>query len=139
MYDMYKDNNCGFSSRPDFDDRKDQVCDIESVCCDGFVKEEFTIRSTATATPVVVYESSNPAITRATIKAKNLSQNTSVNVTAHNGAGVSFNLNIAPNQEAAFTIDQLRDVTITTASGGPAATARVLLCFDLQVASISGD
>lgn len=128
---MYEGSNCGCSPKPDYDDKREKVCDIESECCTGFIKEQFTIRSTATSTPLVVYDSSNPNITRATIKVRNLSSNVSIRVQAS-----PIDIIIAPNQEAAFTVEQLNAVVITTVSGGPGATARVLLCFDLQVDSL---
>ncbi|WP_187116921.1 S-Ena type endospore appendage [[Clostridium] dakarense] len=133
---MYKSSNCGCSQRPEHDhkhdDKKEDICDIESKCCNGFVKEQFTIRSTATSTPLVVYDSTVPTATRATVKIRNLSSMVSIRVQSN-----GIDLIVAPNQEAAFTAAQLDTVVITTAPGSPlAATARVLLCFDLQVASL---
>lgn len=128
MCDMCRNNNCRCSERPDTDDIKDMVCDIESKCCEGFVKEQFTISSTATPAGVVVYDSSNPNTTRATIKVRNLSRTVSIRVQAS-----PIDIVIAPNQEAAFSVEQLNAVVITSLTAN--MTARVLLCFDLQFKS----
>lgn len=125
---MCRNNNCECFQREDFEDIRDEVCDIESRCCDGFVKEQFTIRSTATPAGVVVYDSSNPNTTRATIKIRNLSRTVSIRVQAS-----PIDIVIAPNQEAAFSVEQLNAVVITSLT--PNMTARALLCFDLQLAS----
>lgn len=129
MYDMYRNNDCRCSERPDSDDRENEVCNIESRCCEGFVKEQFSISSTATPAGVVVYDSSNPNTTRATIKVRNLSRTVSIRVQAS-----PIDIVIAPNQEAAFSVEQLNAVVITSLT--PNMTARVLLCFDLQLASL---
>ncbi|MBO3444478.1 S-Ena type endospore appendage [Clostridium sp. CCUG 7971] len=127
MYDMYEGSNCGCSPRPDHDDKRERACDIESECCDTFVKEQFTIRATASSNEITVYKANTNTITRATIKIINLSPNVSVTV-GTNGLGTV----VGPNQEAAITVNGIDHLTLQTGGG----TARVLLCFDLQVADL---
>lgn len=126
---MCRNNNCECFQREDFEDIRDEVCDIESRCCEGFVKEQFNIRSTATPAGVVVYDSSDPATARATIKIRNLSRTVSIRVQAS-----PIDIVIAPNQEAVISVAQLNAVVITALS--TTMTARALLCFDLQFDSL---
>lgn len=138
---MYETNNkyrCGWNPEPDRDDKEDKICDIDSKCCNGFVKEQFTIRATATPVPVNVYESSNDVFTRATVKVKNLSQTVAIRVRAQN-----LDRTIDPNQEYVFSANQLNVVEVSTVPPVtstiiPSNRARVLFCFDLQFSSPEG-
>ena len=108
---------------------KDNECDIESICCEGFVKEQFSLKTVATIDPVIVYKSIGGNVTRGTVKVINLSSNTAINFTV-NGE----NIVVAPNQEAAITANAL--TTVTVAVNGPGRFAPVKLCFDIQVAAL---
>lgn len=130
MYDMSSKYGCGWDPEPYCDDKKREECDIKSECCNGFVKEQFTLNATATQAPVVVYESSNEVFTRATIKVKNLSPTLTINVQSQN-----INRDIGPNQEFVFSANLLNVVQIKTTTPG---RARVILCFDLQFSSPEG-
>lgn len=109
-------------------DNKDKVCDIKSVCCDDFVKEQFSLQTIARNNVVIVYQSIDNNIARGTVKVKNLSSVNSINFTVN-----STNIVVGPNQEAAITAANLLSVRVQTIRQG--AEARVKLCFDIQVRS----
>ncbi|MEG1003921.1 MAG: DUF3992 domain-containing protein [Clostridium sp.] len=109
---------------------KENVCDIESVCCTDFVKEQFSLKTIARNTVVIVYQSTVSNDTRGTIKIKNLSSNTAINFTVN-----STNIVVQPNQEAAITASNL--TTVTVQSIGVGSLALVKLCFDLQVRALA--
>ena len=79
-------------------DSKGKECDIESVCCNNFVKEQFSLKTIATNSGVTVYQSTLANITRATIKVQNLSSNTSIRVIVNSGVN-SRNIVVGPNQK----------------------------------------
>ena len=141
MEERMKRNGYGYCQAPNPCDRKDKEwdnkgkeCDIESVCCDDFVKEQFSLRTIATNNVLIVYQSTGGSIARGTIKVQNLSSNTSIIVVVNSGAN-SRNVVVGPNQEGALTSNDLTVVTVQ-ALGGPNSSARVQLCFDLQVAAL---
>lgn len=128
MYDMYKSSNCGCSSRPDHGDKKDKVCDIKSECCDGLVKEQFSIEATATDNKVTVYENLKVVNVRATVKVINLSAHVDIKIFVDDNKIAT----VEPNDEFVFTANILSTVKIKTQEG----KARALLCFDLQVCNV---
>ncbi|MBB6716676.1 hypothetical protein [Clostridium gasigenes] len=125
-------NGYGLCQNSDHWNSKDKACDIESVCCSNFVKEQFSLKAIATDSGVTVYQSTLANITRATIKIQNLSLNNSIRVIVNSGAS-SRNIVVGPNQEGAITIANLELVRIETIL--PGRLAGVKLCFDLQVVS----
>ncbi|MBU3131298.1 hypothetical protein J1C67_13440 [Clostridium gasigenes] len=132
MEENMKRNGCRDHQGPNLCDRKVKECDIESICCDDFVKEQFSLRTIATNTVVIAYQSTGGNIARGTVKVQNLSSNTSINFTV---AGPStINIVVAPNQEAAITAADLTSVRVQSIV--PGSLAGVKLCFDLQVASL---
>ena len=125
MYDM---NNkcCGeWDREPDWNDKKEK-CDIESKCCQGFVKEQFSIRATATSgNGTEVYSTSNNLDVTGTVILTNLGQR-----------DITFIVNgeqkiVPQGGMAAITAADIEQVIIRTQNG----TARALLCFDIQVPS----
>lgn len=109
-------------------DNRDKICDIKSVCCDDFIKEQFSLQTIARNNVVIVYQSTDATFTRGTVKVRNLSSNTSINFTVN-----STNIVVGPNQEAAITAANLASLRVQ--SIGQGAIARVKLCFDIQVRS----
>ncbi|MDU4859801.1 MAG: DUF3992 domain-containing protein [Terrisporobacter othiniensis] len=122
----------GWNPEPDCDhkkrdcDDKKKECDIKSECCQGFVKEQFSIRSTATSgTGTEVYRNSANLVVTGTVILTNLGQR-----------DITFVVDglqkiVEPNEMAALTATNIDHVTISTQNG----TARALLCFDIQVTS----
>ena len=109
----------------DWDDRKEQ-CNIESKCCQGFVKEQFSIRATATSgNGTEVYRNSPNLTVTGTVILTNLGQR-DITFVVDNLQEI-----VPPNGTAALTANNIDHVTISTANG----TARALLCFDIQVPS----
>lgn len=106
------------------DDNRDNICDIKSVCCNDFVKEQFSLQTIARNNVVIVYQSTDANFTRGTVKVRNLSSNTSINFTVN-----STNIVVGPNQEAAITAANLASVRLQ--SIGQGTMARVKLCFDI--------
>lgn len=132
MEEKMKRNCCGNYPGSDSGDSKAKECDIESVCCNNFVKEQFSLKTIATDSGVTVYQSTLANITRATIKVQNLSSNTSIRVIVNSGVN-SRNIVVGPNQEGAITVANLELVRIEAIGQG--RSAAVKLCFDLQVVS----
>ncbi|MDU2672354.1 MAG: DUF3992 domain-containing protein [Clostridium sp.] len=128
-YGYYQDSD--YCNNEDDHDNRDKICDIKSICCDDFVKEQFSLQTIARNNIVIVYQSIDSNITRGTVKVKNLSSNTSINFTVN-----STNIVVGTNQEAAITAANLASVRVQ--SIGQGALARVKLCFDLQVRSFEG-
>ena len=108
----------------DWDDRREE-CNIKSECCQGFVKEQFSLRATATSSGTEVYRNSSDLTVTGTVILTNLGQR---NITF-----VVDNLQkiVPPNGMAALTATNIDHVTISTSQG----TSRALLCFDIQVPS----
>lgn len=128
MAEKMRRSGCGSYPDPDDKDKKDKACDIESICCENFVKEQFSLQAIATNAVLKVYEATpNANITRGTVKIINLS-NHFINFTVN-----STNLVVGPNQEAAITAANLLEVKVQI--NGQGMTAKVKLCFDLQVVS----
>ena len=125
MYDMdYRDCD-GWDSDPDWNDRREE-CNIESKCCQGFVKEQFSLRATAiSGNGREVYRNSQNLTVTGTVILTNLGQ--------RNIIFVVDNLEkiVPPNGMAALTATNRDHVTISTENG----TSRALLCFDIQVES----
>ena len=127
---MYNDLNGRF--RPgscdweqDRDNEEREECNIDSKCCQGFVKEKFTIRATATSSGTEVYRNSPNLTVTGTVILTNLGQR-----------NITFVVDglqkiVAPNGTAALTASNIDHVTISTQQG----TSRALLCFDIQVPS----
>lgn len=125
MYDM--DRRCcgGWDPEPDCDDKKKE-CDIKSECCEGFVKQQFSIRATATSgTGTEVYRNSPNLTVTGTVILTNLGQRDITFVVD------SLQKIVPPNGTAALTAYNIDHVTISTQNG----TSRALLCFDIQVPS----
>ncbi|MPN05814.1 hypothetical protein SDC9_153067 [bioreactor metagenome] len=139
MYEMNKKCCCGWDTEPDWDckrkdcddkrkdcDDKKIDCDIKSECCEGFVREQFSIRATATpGTGTEVYRNSGNLLVTGTVILTNLGQR-----------DITFVVDglqeiVTPNGTAALTATNIDHVTISTQSG----TARALLCFNIQVPS----
>ena len=125
MYDM--NNKCcgGWDREPDWDDKKREKCDIDSKCCQGFVKEQFSLRATATENGTEVYKNSTNFVVTGTVILTNLGQR-----------NITFVVDglqeiVPPNGMAALTAYNIDHVTISTQNG----TSRALLCFDIQVPS----
>lgn len=130
MSERMKQSGCGYYPDPDSNYEKDRECNIKSICCEDFVKEEFSLETVATTTSaVIVYQSTNGNITRGTIKVINLSSQFSINFTVNNNT----NIIVGPRQEAAITAENLATVTVQSRGQD---SARVKLCFDLQVRSL---
>ena len=130
MYDMDNRYCNGWDEEQDWndnwDDKKKEKCDIDSKCCQGFVKEQFSIKATATSgNGTEVYRNSANLTVNGTVILTNLGQR---NITF-----VVDNLQkiVPPNGMAALTATNIDHVTISTQQG----TARALLCFDIQVPS----
>jgi len=110
----------------EWDEELDWDCRIDSECCQGFVKEQFSIEATATSgNGTEVYRNSANQTVTGTVILTNLGQR---NITF-----VVDNLQkiVPPNGMAALTATNIDHVTISTQQG----TARALLCFDIQVPS----
>ncbi|MEW9077098.1 S-Ena type endospore appendage [Terrisporobacter glycolicus] len=125
MYDM--DRRCcgGWDPEPDYDDKKKE-CDIKSECCEGFVKQQFSIRATATSgTGTEVYRTNPNQTVTGTVILTNLGQRDITFVVD------SLQEIVPPNGTAALTAIDIDHVTISTQNG----TSRALLCFDIQVPS----
>jgi len=132
MYDMNKRCCGGWDPEPDCDykrkdcDDKRIDCDIKSECCEGFVKQQFSIRATATSgTGTEVYRTNPNQTVTGTVILTNLGQR-----------DITFVVDelekiVAPNEMAALTAIDIDHVTISTQNG----TSRALLCFDIQVPS----
>ncbi|WP_434799384.1 S-Ena type endospore appendage [Terrisporobacter vanillatitrophus] len=146
MYEMNKKCCCGWDTEPECDYRRNDCddkrkdcddkrkdcddkkidCDIKSECCEGFVREQFSIRTTATSgTGREVYRNSANLLVTGTVMLTNLGQR-----------DITFVVDglqeiVPPNETAALTATNIDHVTISTQNG----TARALLCFDIQVPS----
>ena len=144
MYDMNKKCCCGWDREPEWDckktecdhkrrdcddkkkecDHKKAECDIKSECCEGFVKQQFSIRATATSgNGTEVYRTNLNQTVTGTVILTNLGQR-----------DITFVVDgvqeiVAPNEMAALTAIDIDHVTISTQNG----TSRALLCFDIQV------
>ena len=116
----WRDREC------DRDRDRDRECDIESKCCQGFVKEQFSIRATATSgNGTEVYRNSPNLTVTGTVILTNLGQR-DITFVVDNLQKI-----VPANGTAALTATNIDHVTISTANG----TARALLCFDIQVPS----
>ncbi|MCC3868069.1 S-Ena type endospore appendage [Terrisporobacter mayombei] len=125
MYDMNRKCCDGWNPEPDWDDNKKE-CDIKSECCEGFVKQQFSIRATATSGEgTEVYRTSSNLSVTGTVILTNLGQRDITFVVD------SLQEIVPPNGTAALTAININHVTISTQQG----TARALLCFDIQVPS----
>lgn len=116
------------SGNSDYNDKNNK---IKSVCCDpeSLIREQFTLRTTATMTVKTVYIA-NPgaAFVRGTVKLRNLSNTATINFVVDGS-----NIVVGPNDEAAITVAALNVVSVQIISG--AQTARVELFFDIQFPS----
>ncbi|GAA0863599.1 hypothetical protein [Paraclostridium tenue] len=128
MSEFYNKFCCEDNTDSDYDDIKNK---ISSVCCnpDSFIKEQFTLRTTATTGVKTVYIA-NPgmAFVRGTVILRNLSRAT-INFVVDGS-----NIVVEANDEAVISVAALNAVTVQILSG--AQTARVLLFFDIQYPSI---
>ena len=115
-----------WNQEQDWEDRREE-CNIDSNCCQGFVKEQFSINATATSNGTEVYRNSANLVVAGTVILTNLGQR---NITF-----VVDNLQeiVPPNGMAALTAANIDHVTISTQQGSSSA----LLCFDIQVESPS--
>ena len=113
------------NTEQDWNEEEREKCDIDSKCCQGFVKEQFSIRATATSSGTEVYRNSPNIAVTGTVILTNLGRR---NITF-----VVDNLQsiVPPNGTAALTASNIDHVTISTQQG----TSRALLCFDIQVPS----
>ena len=130
MYDMDNRYCNGWDEEQDWndnwDDKKKEKCDIDSKCCQGFVKEQFSIKATATSgNGTEVYRNSTNLTVTGTVILTNLGQRTIIFVVDN------LQKIVPPNGMAALTATNIDHVTISTQQG----TSRALLRFDIQVPS----
>jgi hypothetical protein len=123
MFEMCNSCSCEDFTNTDYDNIEHK---INSKCCNGFVKEKFTLKTTAKQDVKVVY-TANPGtnFVRGTVILKNLSSAT-INFVV-DGANVV----VEANDEAAITVNNLNVVSVQIISAHQ--SARVLLFFDIQV------
>lgn len=122
MYDMNNKCCCEWNQEPD-DEYK---FNIDSECCQGFVKEQFTLKANATPfNGTEVYRNSTNLNVTGTVILRNLGH---VNITF---VVDSLQKIVPANGMAALTATNIDHVTISTQQG----TARALLFFDIQVPS----
>ncbi|WP_297136990.1 S-Ena type endospore appendage [Terrisporobacter sp.] len=124
MYDMDNRYCNGWDEEEEWNDNWDDR--IDSECCQGFVKEQFSIKATATSGDgTEVYRNSTNLTVTGTVILTNLGQRSIIFVVD------SLQKIVPPNGMAALTATNIDHVTISTQQG----TSRALLRFDIQVPS----
>ena len=115
-----------WNKEPDWDEKRE--CNIKSECCQGFVKQQFSITATATDDDgTVVYRNSDNFAVTGTIILTNLGRR-SITLTTGDKQII-----VPPNDMGVIISANIDHVTINTTSAN--GTSRALLCFDIQVPS----
>ena len=126
MYD--RNNKCcnEWDQEQGWEHEEREECNIDSKCCQGFVKEQFSIRATATSgNGTEVYRNSANLPVTGTVILTNLGQR-DITFVVDNLQKI-----VPANGTAALTAANIDHVTISTQQG----SSRALLCFDIQVPS----